>query len=90
MNQNFKYYLKTKVILKMFFLYVPFVFLLTWFNWFIVTKLIGIIPFFNPFVYSWYQIIGYFCIQYIYVCIMIGIVYWLYRVIKKNKDFFLM
>ena len=90
MNEYLKYYSKTKVILKIFLLYIPFVFLLTWFNWFISTKLIGIIPFYKPFIYSWYQNLEYFIVQYVYVCIMSGLIYYLYKAIKKNKDFFLM
>jgi len=90
MNEYFKYYSKTKVMLKIALLYIPFVFLLSWFDWFIVAKLLGIISFFKPFNYSWYQITGYFFIQYVYVCIIAGLIYYLYKVIKKNKDFFLM
>jgi len=89
MSEIFKDYIKTKVILKIFLLYSPFIFLITWFNWFIVVKLIGITTFFNPFGYLWYQIVGYFLIQYVYVSLMAGLIIGLYRVIKKNKDFFL-
>jgi len=89
MDNSFKYYIKTKVILKILFLYLPFMFLITWFNWYISMKLIGIQTFFNPFDDNWYQIIGYFFVQFFYISLMVGLVVGLYRVVKKNKDFFL-
>jgi hypothetical protein len=81
---------KFVVIFKILITYLPLLFLLTYFNWFITTKLFGINYFqLISIWYKWYQYLGFIMLQWVYFSLVIGLIIGLVRAIKRNKEFFL-
>lgn len=84
-----KEFSKFIVFVKIFITYGGFIFLITWFNWFISIKLIKI-DFLTIFIdkYYIYQYLIFCIVQWVYFSILIGVVIGIVRGFKRNKNFF--
>jgi hypothetical protein len=78
------------VVVKIFITYGGFIYLMTWFNWFISTKLIKInfSTIFND-LYYFHQYSLFLILQWIYFSLLIGIIVGIIHGFKRNKDFFI-
>jgi hypothetical protein len=88
----YKYFQKTKVVLFILILVVPFSYFLLYIDLF-VTKLIFNIQYISMlrhlFEFSWWRIVIFSLIQYIVFTVLGSIYYHTGKVIIKNRDFFL-
>ena len=88
----YKSFQKLRVMIFILLLIVPFTFLLLYFDTFISCRLFSIDNVFslrNIFDYSWWKIGIFTFLQYIVFTILGSIFYHTFKVIVKNRDFFL-
>ncbi len=91
-RELFKYYLKTKVILKTAMVYLPAIYFTVYMDAFFtkmilnVNRFLSIISLFSS---PWWKLLMIVVIQYFVCCFFWGLFLGLRRVIIKNKDFFL-
>jgi len=88
MNEEaYKAFTKLRVIIFAVLVYIPAIFILSWFAWYIIQQLGITSPLFWQ--WKWWQMLLFFITQYVYFTVMYGMVKGVVAVIVRNKDFFL-